>query len=187
MSLPQFWWTDTKTWKTILYRGEEVHFVDLCKVFQETGAKLMQIWEEGILMGQDIRVKYDKIADDLINKDGKIIWSRSALQAWLRSYAELQSPLLLQAQMLSSAPSHEFYKAKGGGKDASGELVLCHWLQGAPNNGAATNVSAVWAKGPTRNGSIAHVRWATGMYSKMGKGHRHVQINKPMHYHFVWS
>ncbi|KAI6112332.1 hypothetical protein EDD17DRAFT_1513402 [Pisolithus thermaeus] len=69
MSLPQFWWTDTKTWKTILYRGEEVHFVDLCKVFQETGAKLMQIWEEGILMGQDIRVKYDKIADDLINKD----------------------------------------------------------------------------------------------------------------------
>ncbi|KAI6117140.1 hypothetical protein EDD16DRAFT_1520180 [Pisolithus croceorrhizus] len=40
----------------------------LCKVFQETEAKLVQIWEEGILMGQDIRVEYDKIADDLVNK-----------------------------------------------------------------------------------------------------------------------
>ncbi|KAI6098687.1 hypothetical protein F5141DRAFT_1066756 [Pisolithus sp. B1] len=111
------------TWVSLKY--------DLCKVFQETEAKLVQIWEEGILMGQDIRVEYDQIADDLINKDigysfqldarnpqlrylfshfakiweGKIIWNRSALQAWLRSYAELQSLLLLQAQMLSGAPS----------------------------------------------------------------------------------
>ncbi|KAI6158487.1 hypothetical protein EDD17DRAFT_1488651 [Pisolithus thermaeus] len=144
MSLPQVWWTDTKTWKTMLYRGEQVCFVDLCKVFQETEAKLVQIWEEGILMGQDIRVEYDKIADDLVNKDvgysflsdarnpqlthrdgllrrflqdqdafshfamireGKIVWNRSGLQAWLRSYAELQSLLLLRAQMLSGAPS----------------------------------------------------------------------------------
>ncbi|KIK24173.1 hypothetical protein PISMIDRAFT_23231 [Pisolithus microcarpus 441] len=145
MSLPQVWWTDTKTWKTMLYRGEQVHFADLCKVFEGTEAKLLQIWEESILMGQDIRVDYDKIADDLVNKDvgysflsdtrnpqlahrdgllrrflqdkhsfshfamireGKIIWNRSTLQAWLRSYAELQSLLLLRAQMLSGAPSH---------------------------------------------------------------------------------
>ncbi|KAI6006730.1 hypothetical protein EDC04DRAFT_2611372 [Pisolithus marmoratus] len=133
MSLPDVWWTDTKTWKSMLYRGDEIHFADLCKVFKETEAKLVQIWEEGILMGHDIRVEYDKIADDLINKDmgysflsdarnpqltcwdqlvkkflqdeatfahfamireGTIIWNRSTLQAWLKSYAELQGLLL---------------------------------------------------------------------------------------------
>ncbi|KAI5996054.1 hypothetical protein EDC04DRAFT_2612931 [Pisolithus marmoratus] len=133
MSLPDVWWTDTKTWKSMLYRGDEIHFADLCKVFKEMEAKLVQIWEEGILMGHDIRVEYDKIADDLINKDvgysflsdarnpqlthqdqlvkkflqdeatfahfamireGTIIWNRSTLQAWLKSYAELQSLLL---------------------------------------------------------------------------------------------
>ncbi|KIN97290.1 hypothetical protein M404DRAFT_32390 [Pisolithus tinctorius Marx 270] len=63
MSLPQVWWTDTKTWQTMLYRGEEVRFADLCNVFQEVEAKLVQVWE------QDIRVGYDKMADDLVNKD----------------------------------------------------------------------------------------------------------------------
>ncbi|KAI6038203.1 hypothetical protein EDC04DRAFT_2604195 [Pisolithus marmoratus] len=133
MSLPDVWWTDTKTWKSMLYRGDEIHFADLCKVFKETEAKLVQTWEEGILMGHDIRVEYDKIADDLINKDvgysflsdarnpqlthrdqlvkkflqdeatfahfamireGTIVWNRSTLQAWLKSYAELQGLLL---------------------------------------------------------------------------------------------
>ncbi|KAI6006426.1 hypothetical protein EDC04DRAFT_2611447 [Pisolithus marmoratus] len=145
MSLPDVWWTDTKTWKSMLYRGDEIHFADLCKVFKEMEAKLVQIWEEGILMGHDIRVEYDKIADDLTNKDvgysfpsdarnpqlthwdqlvkkflqdeatfahfamireGTIIWNRSTLQAWLKSYAELQSLLLFRAQMLSGAPCH---------------------------------------------------------------------------------
>ncbi|KIO01489.1 hypothetical protein M404DRAFT_28785 [Pisolithus tinctorius Marx 270] len=144
MSLPQVWWTDTKTWKTMLYRGEQVDFADLCKVFEGTEAKLVEAWEQGILMGQDIRVDYDKIAEDLVNKDvgysflsdvrnpqlagrgrlvkhfledeemfahfamvrqGAIVWNTGALQAWLKKYAELQSLLLLRAQMLSGAPS----------------------------------------------------------------------------------
>ncbi|KAI6155874.1 hypothetical protein BKA82DRAFT_4011284 [Pisolithus tinctorius] len=122
MSLPQVWWTDTKTWQTMLYRGEEVRFADLCKVFQEVEAKLVQVWEQDILMGQDIRVGYDKMADDLVNKDrfledegtfahfamirnGAIIWNQSSLQAWLKKYAEMQGLLLLRAQMLSGAPS----------------------------------------------------------------------------------
>ncbi|KAI6139187.1 hypothetical protein BKA82DRAFT_4365200 [Pisolithus tinctorius] len=144
MSLPQVWWTDTKTWKTMLYRGEQVDFADLCKVFEETEAKLVEAWEQGVLMGEDIRVDYDKIAEDLVNKDvgysflsdvrnpelgnrgqlvrhfledeetfahfamvrqGGIVWNVGALQAWLKKYAELQSLLLLRAQMLSGAPS----------------------------------------------------------------------------------
>ncbi|KAI6021989.1 hypothetical protein EDC04DRAFT_2901099 [Pisolithus marmoratus] len=69
MSLPQVWWTDTRTWKSMLFRGEQVDFADICKVFEQTEAKLVQIWEEVILMGQDIRVEYDGIADDLVSKD----------------------------------------------------------------------------------------------------------------------
>ncbi|KAI5991779.1 hypothetical protein EDC04DRAFT_2613777 [Pisolithus marmoratus] len=145
MSLPQVWWTDTRTWKSMLFRGEQVNFADICKVFEQTEAKLVQIWEEVILMGQDIRVEYDRIADDLVSKDmgysflsdarnpqltcqdqllrkflqdedifshfamiweNAIMWNRSTLQAWLRSYAELQSLLLLQAQMLSVLGKH---------------------------------------------------------------------------------
>ncbi|KAI6009129.1 hypothetical protein EDC04DRAFT_2610721 [Pisolithus marmoratus] len=144
MSLPQVWWTDTRTWKSMLFRGEQVDFADICKVFEQTEARLVQIWEEVILMGQDIRVEYDRIADDLVSKDvgysflsdarnpqlthwdqllrkflqdedifshfamireNAIVWNRSTLQAWLRSYAELQSLLLLRAQMLSGAPT----------------------------------------------------------------------------------
>ncbi|KIO00004.1 hypothetical protein M404DRAFT_30036 [Pisolithus tinctorius Marx 270] len=144
MSLPQVWWTDTKTWKTMLYRGEQVDFADLCKVFEQTEVKLVEAWEQGILMGHDIRADYDKIAEDLVNKDvgysflsdirnpqlagrdrlvkhflededtfahfamirqGAIVWNTGALQAWLKKYAELQSLLLLRAQMLSGAPS----------------------------------------------------------------------------------
>ncbi|KAI5980650.1 hypothetical protein EDC04DRAFT_2522496, partial [Pisolithus marmoratus] len=144
MSLPQVWWTDTRTWTSMLFRGEQVNFADICKVFEQTEAKLVQIWEEVILMGQDIRVEYDRIADDLVSKDvgysflsdarnpqlthrdqllrkflqdedifshfamireNAIVWNRSTLQAWLRSYAELQSLLLLRAQMLSGAPT----------------------------------------------------------------------------------
>ncbi|KAI5987426.1 hypothetical protein EDC04DRAFT_2614810 [Pisolithus marmoratus] len=144
MSLPQVWWTDTRTWKSMLFRGEQVDFADICKVFEQTEARLVQIWEEVILMGQDIRVEYDRIADDLVSKDmgysflsdarnpqltdqdqllrkflqdedifshfamiweNAIMWNRSTLQAWLRSYAELQSLLLLRAQMLSGAPT----------------------------------------------------------------------------------
>ncbi|KAI6043205.1 hypothetical protein EDC04DRAFT_2600382 [Pisolithus marmoratus] len=144
MSLPQVWWTDTRTWKSMLFRGEQVNFADICKVFEQTEAKLVQIWEEVILMGQDIRVEYDRIADDLVSKDmgysflsdarnpqlthqdqllrkflqdedifshfamiweNAIVWNRSTLQAWLRSYAELQSLLLLRAQMLSGVPT----------------------------------------------------------------------------------
>ncbi|KAI6038201.1 hypothetical protein EDC04DRAFT_2604193 [Pisolithus marmoratus] len=145
MSLPQVWWTDTRTWKSMLFRGEQVNFADICKVFEQTEARLVQIWEEVILMGQDIRVEYDRIADDLVSKDvgysflsdarnpqltrqdqllrkflqdedifshfamireNAIVWNRSTLQAWLRSYAELQSLLLLRAQMLSVLGKH---------------------------------------------------------------------------------
>ncbi|KAI6009128.1 hypothetical protein EDC04DRAFT_2964128 [Pisolithus marmoratus] len=145
MSLPQVWWTDTRTWKSMRFRGKQVDFADICKVFEQTEAKLVQIWEEVILMGQDIRVEYDGIADDLVSKDvgysflsdarnpqlthwdqllrkflqeedifshfamiqeNAIVWNRSTLQAWLRSYAELQSLLLLQAQMLSVLGKH---------------------------------------------------------------------------------
>ncbi|KAI5996590.1 hypothetical protein F5J12DRAFT_785376 [Pisolithus orientalis] len=130
---------------TFSHLGEQVDFADLCKVFEGTEVKLVEAWEQGILMGHDIRADYDRIAEDLVNKDvgysflsdvrnpqlagrdrlvkhflededtfahfamirqGAIIWNTGALQAWLKKYAELQSLLLLRAQMLSGAPSH---------------------------------------------------------------------------------
>ncbi|KAI6138179.1 hypothetical protein BKA82DRAFT_4021681 [Pisolithus tinctorius] len=89
MSLPKSGWTDTKTWQTMLYRGEERWKPSWSKSGNKTSE-----WA------------YDKMADDLVNKDdGAIIWNQSSLQAWLKKYAEMQGLLLLQAQMLSGAPS----------------------------------------------------------------------------------
>ncbi|KAI6045949.1 hypothetical protein EDC04DRAFT_2598514 [Pisolithus marmoratus] len=145
--LEHLWWTDTRTWKSMLFRGEQVNFADICKVFEQTEAKLVQIWEEVILMGQDIRVEYDRIADDLVSKDmgysflsdarnpqltcqdqllrkflqdedifshfamiqeNAIVWNRSTLQAWLRSYAELQSLLLFDILVQDLALARPF-------------------------------------------------------------------------------
>ncbi|KAI5987329.1 hypothetical protein EDC04DRAFT_2614860 [Pisolithus marmoratus] len=165
MSLPDVWWTDTKTWKSMFYQGDEIHFADLCKVFKETEANLVQIWEEGILMGHDIRVEYDKIADDLINKDvgysflsdarnpqltcwdqlvkkflqdeatfahfamireGSIVWNWSTLQAWLKSYTELQSLLLFRALTYHNTQTWPTRNLAVLGKHIS---LLCQYLK----------------------------------------------------------
>jgi hypothetical protein len=69
MSLPKIWWTDTLDWKTMLYKGEEICFDNVCEIFADTEAALVELWEQKILNGLSLRVEYDHIADDLTNKN----------------------------------------------------------------------------------------------------------------------
>ncbi|KAG2134990.1 hypothetical protein BD769DRAFT_1352930 [Suillus cothurnatus] len=69
MSLPRILWTDDSTFRTMLYKGNRVDLDDVCKMFADTEAKLVEAWESSVLKGVHIRIDYDSIADDLTNKD----------------------------------------------------------------------------------------------------------------------
>jgi len=69
MSLPHIFWTDDSTFRTMLYKGNRIDLDDVCKMFSETEAKLVDAWESSVLKGIPIRIAYDSIADDLTNKD----------------------------------------------------------------------------------------------------------------------
>ena len=69
MSLPNIWWTDSVHWKSMLFKGEAIHFDALCGMFADTEAKLVELWEQKMLGGLSLRVEYDTIKDDLTNKN----------------------------------------------------------------------------------------------------------------------
>ncbi|KAG2365348.1 hypothetical protein BDR07DRAFT_1277326, partial [Suillus spraguei] len=69
MSLPRLLWIDGSTWRTMLYKGNRVDLDDVCSMFADTEAKLVDAWENSVLKNVDIRIDYDVISDDLTNKD----------------------------------------------------------------------------------------------------------------------
>ncbi|KAI5984824.1 hypothetical protein EDD15DRAFT_2200967 [Pisolithus albus] len=80
------------------------------KDFTGSNNKLMELLavlqiqdpEEGDGLLRRVLRDQDAFSHFAMIHEGKIILNRSALQAWLRSYAKLQSLLLLQAQMLNT-------------------------------------------------------------------------------------
>jgi hypothetical protein len=58
MSLPRVWWVDRKRWMEMLYRGEKVRIDDLREIFASMETKLVDLWENKILGGVNIRVCY---------------------------------------------------------------------------------------------------------------------------------
>ncbi|KAF8416465.1 hypothetical protein L210DRAFT_3511762 [Boletus edulis BED1] len=73
-SLPNIWWMDTVHWKSMLFKGNPIHFEDLCQMFTDTETKLIELWEQKVLGGlplKSLMAEYhhlDRIADDLTNK-----------------------------------------------------------------------------------------------------------------------
>ncbi|KAG1854259.1 hypothetical protein F4604DRAFT_1591328, partial [Suillus subluteus] len=69
MSLPKLIWTDGIHWTTMLYKGNRIDLKDTCEMFAETEERLVDLWENKVLKGLQIRTDYDFIADDLTNRD----------------------------------------------------------------------------------------------------------------------
>lgn len=69
MSLPNIWWTDSVNWKSMLFKGEAIHFDDVCGMFVDTEARLIELWEQKALGGLSLRAEHGSIADDLTNKN----------------------------------------------------------------------------------------------------------------------
>ena len=42
-SLPNIWWTDNVHWKSMLFKGEPIHFDDVCGMFADTEARLVTL------------------------------------------------------------------------------------------------------------------------------------------------
>ena len=73
--LPNIWWTDMVHWKSMLFKGNPIHFEDLCQMFRDTETKLIELWEQKVLGGlppESLTAEYHhldhRIADDLTDK-----------------------------------------------------------------------------------------------------------------------
>ncbi|KIK17462.1 hypothetical protein PISMIDRAFT_15045 [Pisolithus microcarpus 441] len=64
MSLPRIWWTDSEAWTSLNYKGNPIAFSDVCLIFRDVEQKLVDIWENKVLRGLQLRVDYDHILDD---------------------------------------------------------------------------------------------------------------------------
>lgn len=71
MGLPHIWWTDTKDWMSLKYKGNSITFSDVRSIFQDIEQDLITVWEDKILRGLPLRVDYADadLVDDLTNKD----------------------------------------------------------------------------------------------------------------------
>ncbi|KAG2045750.1 hypothetical protein BDR06DRAFT_1015331 [Suillus hirtellus] len=69
MSLPRVWWLDRRTWHEMLYKGDKIHINDLRQMFASTEERMVELWEKKVLVGLNIRVNYQDIADDNTNHD----------------------------------------------------------------------------------------------------------------------
>jgi hypothetical protein len=69
MSLPRIWWTDRVHWTSMLYKGHPLHIDQVRNIFVKLQDMVIKQWEEKVLCGLDVQVKYNFIADDLTCND----------------------------------------------------------------------------------------------------------------------
>lgn len=65
-AMPNIWWLDRKRFQTMLYRGHEIEFGDVRKMFVEMERVLVEKWEKDVLCGLELRIEHDTpLKDDL--------------------------------------------------------------------------------------------------------------------------
>lgn len=62
------YWMDSTDKMIVRYRGDEISLEALQRMFVKMEQDAKSLWEEDILMGADLRIKYDYIKDDLENR-----------------------------------------------------------------------------------------------------------------------
>ncbi|KAG6819212.1 hypothetical protein H0H93_014238 [Arthromyces matolae] len=67
MSLPQVWWTDRPKFMEMLYHGERIHFDNIRKTFIELEQRLVDCYDNNVLLQTSVYVKYGHLRDDLSN------------------------------------------------------------------------------------------------------------------------
>ncbi|KDR73827.1 hypothetical protein GALMADRAFT_212084 [Galerina marginata CBS 339.88] len=66
--LPRVWWLDRKTYKSMLFGGDTLHFHEIQAMISALEDKVKTAWETKVLLGSNLGVQYDMIRDSLANK-----------------------------------------------------------------------------------------------------------------------
>ncbi|KAG6819759.1 hypothetical protein H0H93_008917 [Arthromyces matolae] len=67
VSLPQVWWLDRQTFKTMLFHGISINFTDIQNLFTVLENKLLECYNRHVLILTDLYFPYDQLCDDLAN------------------------------------------------------------------------------------------------------------------------
>lgn len=67
--MPRVVWTDRTLYRSMRYLGNPVNFQDFQKVFGRMEQEAIVLWENEVLLGHPLHIKYSTIIDDVSNKD----------------------------------------------------------------------------------------------------------------------
>jgi len=65
MALPKIWWPEADNFRVMLYLGHVVRMDDFGKAFSQMEQDMGKIWEEDILMGFPLKIKYNHLVDNI--------------------------------------------------------------------------------------------------------------------------
>lgn len=69
MALPKVWWPEPGNWRVMLYLGHVVRLDDIGKALSQMEQDMVHIWEQDVLLGLDLNIKYDHVVDNISNTD----------------------------------------------------------------------------------------------------------------------
>ncbi|KAJ3508586.1 hypothetical protein NLJ89_g5676 [Agrocybe chaxingu] len=69
MGLPQVWWTDRTSYRSMLYKGYPVSLRNISDMLHTLEEQIREVWEKDILLSLDLSVSYSFLYDDLSNKE----------------------------------------------------------------------------------------------------------------------
>jgi bloom syndrome protein len=69
MSLPRIWWVDRIDWHELLYLGQRITYQHICTVFQHLETRLIQLWEDKVMLGLNLGMDYNILSDNLLRTE----------------------------------------------------------------------------------------------------------------------
>jgi len=69
MALPRIWWPEEGNYRTMLFHGHSVKLDAITSAFIAMENDMMQVFEEEVLLGFDLRVEYSDIVDNMANTE----------------------------------------------------------------------------------------------------------------------
>lgn len=69
MAPSKVFWPEANNHRRMLFEGKPIAMDDVTKMLDDMECDLVQIWEEKVLLGMDLRVKYDSLVDNISNND----------------------------------------------------------------------------------------------------------------------
>ncbi|KAJ3551763.1 hypothetical protein NP233_g13016 [Leucocoprinus birnbaumii] len=126
MTTPLIWWVDNKNWTELLYRGARVSIQAIRNSIADLDAEMIDVWENQVLCGLDVRINYPNICDDTSSKRVGYSFLTDSRNP------QLQHPTaLLDAIQKHPDLSRKFIKGYTSDGKAIWNPIACHeWLNG---------------------------------------------------------